>query len=153
MGAEFGAHQPLHLGMIFGAHFASAEIFLNDRRTDVAGHDDDGIFEIYGAALAIGKPAIIEHLEEDIKNIMVRFFNFIEQHHAIGAAADGFTELPALFVADVTGRRADEPSHSVFFHVFAHVNADHGVFVIEEEFSERTGGLGFADAGWAKENK
>ena len=41
----------------------------------------------------------------------------------------------------------------VLLHVFAHVDADHGVLVVEEEFGERARELGFADAGRAEEDE
>lgn len=47
---------------------------------DIRGQDDDGIFEIDGAALAIGDAAIVEHLKEDIENIVVGLLDFIEKN-------------------------------------------------------------------------
>ena len=84
---------------------------------------------------------------------MVGLLDFIEQDDAVRAAADGFAKLAALFIADVTGRRADKPRDGVLLHVFAHVNADHGVFVIEKKFSEGAGGFGFADARGAEKDE
>ena len=55
--------------------------------TDVAGHDDDGVLEVNGAALRIGDTAIVQNLEHDIPHILVRFFDFIEKHNGIGLAA------------------------------------------------------------------
>jgi len=42
-------------------------------RTDVRGHDDNCILEIDRASLAVGDPSIVEHLQEDIENVVVRF--------------------------------------------------------------------------------
>ena len=103
--------------------------------------------------LAVGEAAIIEHLQQNIENVVVRFFDFIEEHDGIRPAPDRFAELAAFFVADVARRRADEPGDGVFLHVFAHVDADHGVFVIEQKFRERAGGFGFADAGRPEKNE
>ena len=117
--------------MIFWREVPAIKIFLNDRRTDVAGHDDDGVFEIDGAALAIGEPAIIEHLQENIENVGMGFLDFVEEDHTIGPAAHRFTQLAPFFIADIARRSADEPRDGVFLHVFAHVDADHGILVIE----------------------
>ena len=122
-------------------------------RADVAGHDDDRVLEIDGAALAVGDAAVVEDLEQDVEDVVVRFFDFVEEHDGIGLAADGLAELAAFLVADVAGRRADEPGDAVLLHVFAHVDADHGVLVVEEEFGERVGEFGFADAGGAEEDE
>src|SRR5439155_24464754 len=43
-------------------------------RSDVTSHDDDGIFEIDGAALPIGQPTIIKELEQDVEYFWRRFF-------------------------------------------------------------------------------
>ena len=52
-------------------------------------------------------------------------------------AAHGLGELAALVVADVAGRRADEPGHGVLLHVLRHVDLDHRVLVAEQELGER----------------
>ena len=68
-------------------------------------------------------------------------------------AAHGLGELAALLVADVAGRRADEPRHGVLLHVLRHVDADHRVLRVEHELRQRAGELGLADAGRAEEEE
>ena len=114
-----------------GGAGVGGEEFLDDGGADVAGHDDERVLEIHGAALAVGEAAVVQHLEEDVEDVGVGLFDFVEQDHAVGAAADGFAQLAAFLVADVAGRRADEPGDGVLLHVFAHVNADHGVFIVK----------------------
>ena len=82
----------------------------------VGGHDDDAVAEVDGAALAVGEATVVEQLQEDVEDLGVGFFDFVEEHHAVGAAADGFGELTALVVADVTGRGADQPADGVLLH-------------------------------------
>src|SRR5690242_21959197 len=43
----------------------------------------------------------------------------------LGTAAHRFGELPALFVADVARRRADQARHRVLLHVLAHRSEEH----------------------------
>lgn len=62
-------------------------------------------------------------------------------------------ELAALLVPDVPGRSTDQPGHAVLLAVFAHVDADHGPLVVEEEVGERLGQLGLADAGGTEEEE
>ncbi len=71
----------------------------------------------------------------------------------IRLAPDGLAQLAAFLVADIAGRRADQTRDGVFLHVFAHVDADHGVLVVEQKFRERARQLRFADAGRAEENE
>ena len=50
----------------------------------------DGVFEIDGAALAVGDAAVVEHLEEDVEDLGMGFFDLVEEDDGIGLAADGF---------------------------------------------------------------
>ena len=76
-----------------------------------------------------------------------------KQHHGVGLAADLLGQLPALFVAHVAGRRAEEPRDGELLHVLGHVDADQGVLVAEEVLGQRPGQLGLADAGGAEEDE
>ena len=103
------------------------------------------IFEIHRPALPIGQAAVVQDLQHDVEDVVVSFFDFVEQDHRVRAPAHGFSELPAFFVADVARRRADQPRDRVLLLVFGHVDADHGVFVVEQEVGEGAGELGFTD--------
>ena len=121
--------------------------------TDVGGHDDDGVFEIDGATLAVGQAAIVEDLEEGIKDIGVGFLNFIKKNDTVGATADGFGKLAALLVTDIAWRRPDEAGDGMFFHVFGHIDADDSLFTIEKSGGKSAGEFGFAYAGRSKKKK
>ena len=41
------------------------------------------------APLAVFHPAFIKDLEEDLVDVRVCFFNFVQQHHAIRTTAHG----------------------------------------------------------------
>ena len=56
-------------------------------RADVARHDDDGVFEIDRASLAVRDAAIVEHLQQHVENIVMRLFDFVEEHHRNTASA------------------------------------------------------------------
>ena len=83
----------------------------------------------------------------------MRLLELVEQHHRVGAAADGLGELPALVEADVAGRRADEPGDGVARLVLAHVDAHDRVVVVEELLGERLCQLGLTDARGAEEDE
>ena len=122
-------------------------------RADVRRHDDDGVFEIDRSSLPVRDPPVIEHLQQHVEHVLVRFLDFIEEHHRIRLAPDRFAQLPAFFVADVTRRRTDQARDGVFLHVFAHVDPDHGLLVIEQKFRERARQFRFPHPGWPKENE
>ena len=52
---------------------------LDDGRTNVRSHHDDRIFKVDRTSLAIGQTPIVQHLQQDIKDIRMGFFNFVEQ--------------------------------------------------------------------------
>ena len=120
---------------------------------DVRGHDHHGVLEVHRAALAVGQPAVVQHLQQHVEDLGVRLLDLVEQHHGVRPAAHGLGELAALLVADVAGRRADQPRHRVLLHVLAHVDADHRLLGVEQELRQRPGQLGLADAGGPEEQE
>ena len=83
----------------------------------------------------------------------MRFFDFIEQHNRVGPASNLLGELAAFFVADVSGRGANQAGDGVFLHVLGHVNADQGMLIIKKEFRQSAGKFGFADAGGTEKDE
>src|SRR5262245_14455777 len=84
---------------------------------------------------------------------MVSFLDLVEKHHAIGTASYSFAQLASLLITDVSRWSADQSCHTVLLHVFAHVNTDYGVFVVEEEFGQRARQLRLADTSRTEKDK
>ena len=120
---------------------------------EVRGQDDDRVGEIDGAALAVGQPAVVEHLEEDVEDVRMRLLDLVEQHDLIGPPPHRLGQHAAFLIADIARRRADQPGDAVLLHELGHVDPDHGVGIVEQEFGERLGQLGLADAGRAEEQE
>src|SRR5258708_13761466 len=99
---------------------------------DVGCHDNEGVLEIHGAALAVGEPTVIEDLQKDIEYVVMRLFDFIEEQDTIGLAADRFGELPPFFITDVTRRRTDETSYGMLLLLFPHIDAHHLVLALKQ---------------------
>ena len=76
----------------------------------------------------------------------MRLLDLVEEDDRIRLAAHRLGELAALVVADIAGRRADEPRNGVLLHVLGHVDADERGLGIEERLGQRLGQLGLADA-------
>src|SRR5512135_2475452 len=77
-------------------------------RSYIARHDNDGIFEVDGTPLTIGQATIIKQLQQDVEDFRSGFFDLIEEHDAVRAAAHGLGQLPSLFVANIARRRTDQ---------------------------------------------
>ena len=83
----------------------------------------------------------------------MRLLDLVEDHDGIRAAAQGFGELPGIFVADISGRRAHQAADGMAFHELGHIQLDQGFFAAEHELGQRFGQLGLADAGRAEEHE
>ena len=153
LGPEVRPEHPVDLRAGFGRDLAVGDAVEDELAAQVTGHDQDGVLEVYGAALAVGDPAVVKHLQEDVEDIRMGFFHFIKQHDAVGVAADRFGQLAALVVSHISGRRPDEPGDAELLHVFGHIDPDHVLLVVEQCLRQRLGQLGFADAGRTEEQE
>ena len=133
-----------------GPGFVRSQL-LDQVRSDVAGHHDDGVLEVDGAALAVRQAAVFEDLQQHVEDIGVGFLDLVEEDHGIRPAPDRFRKLAAFLVTDISRRRTDQARSGELLHVFRHVEADHGLLVVEEKLGQGSGQLGFANARWAQE--
>ena len=157
--AQFLAQQVHHLLLDLPEHLVAillgdvAGFFQNQVRPHIGGHDDDGILKIHRMALAVGQATVFQHLQQDIVDFRMGLFDLIEQHHRIGSPPHRFGQLAAFIVADIAGRGPDQTGDRMALHIFRHVDAHHGILIIEEEFRQRPGQFGFAHPGGAKEDE
>ncbi|MNP40986.1 hypothetical protein D3C76_1346620 [compost metagenome] len=97
---------------------------LQQVAAEVGRHEDDRIAKIDLPSLSITHEAAVEHLIEQVEHITVGLLDFVQQHHAIGALANGFGEYATLAVTHITWRRALELTDGVRFLVLRHVERD-----------------------------
>ncbi len=83
----------------------------------------------------------------------MRLLDLVEQHDGIRFATHRLAELAAFLEAHIARRRADQSRDAVFFHVLAHVDADHGVLVVEEKLGQRFAQLRFTHARRSEEDE
>ena len=119
----------------------------------VRGHDDDGVAEVHGAALGVGKTALLQNLQQDVEHIRMRLLDLVEEHHRVRALAHGLGELAALVEAHVARRRTHQAAHRVLLHVLGHVEGQKRVLGVEQELGQRLGKLGLAHARRAQEDE
>ena len=79
--------------------------------------------------------------------------DLVEEDDRIRATADLLRQLTGLVVADVAGRGTDETRHRVAFAELAHIESDHGRFVVEQGLRQSLRQLRLSDAGGAEEEE
>src|SRR5436305_1472679 len=79
--------------------------------TGVAGHDDDGVLEVYRASLSIGQASIVHDLQQGVEDFWMRLLNFIEQDDTVRATTHLLGQLTTLVIANVA-RRATEQTRN-----------------------------------------
>ena len=72
----------------------------------------------------IGQLAVIHDLQEDVEQVRMGLFDFVEQKHAMGMLIDRVGQQAALVETDIAGRCADQARNRVALHIFRHVEAD-----------------------------
>ena len=119
----------------------------------VGRHEHHGVAEIDSPPLAVREAAVLEHLEEEVEGAGVGLLHFVEEDDGVGAAADGLGEAAPLLVAHIAGRGPDEARGVGLVGELAHVDADQGILVVEEEFRQGPGDFGLAHARGAQEEE
>ena len=137
--------------MRFGCHIL--EVFTNQGRSHVTGHNNDRILEVDNTSLIVGQPSIIQYLQKDIEYIRMSLFDFIKQDDRIRFTADRFRQLATFIIADISRRRTNQTSRTKLFLIFTHIDTSHHILVVEQIFRQRFGQLCLTDTCRTEENK
>ena len=63
-------------------------------RAEVRGEHHHRVGEVDVAALAVGEPALLEHLEQEHQHVAVRLLDLVQQHHRDGRRRTGSVSWP-----------------------------------------------------------
>src|ERR1051325_8240592 len=124
-----------------------------EARAEVAGHDDQRVAEVHLVAQRVREDAVLQDLQEDVRDVRMRLLDLIEEDDRVRIAAHALGELAAFLVAHIARRRADELGDGVLLHVLRHVEADQMLLRAEEELGQPSRHLGLPDARGAKEDE
>ena len=102
----------------------------------VACHDDNGVLEVYGATLVVGKTTIVQYLQEDVEDIGMSLLYLVKQYHRVWFATHSLCKLTTLIVANVSWRRTDKTTNTELLLILAHINTCHHRLVVEEIFCQ-----------------
>ncbi len=89
--AEFGAEEILdRFHVLAGVVGGKADgPFVHLPRPGIGGHDQDNIAEIRLPAGIVGQRRMVHDLKQNIENIRMGLFDFIEQQYTVRVLADG----------------------------------------------------------------
>src|SRR2546421_12225065 len=158
---QFAEHLTLHTlivslispGLVLRLLEAHRSLFIEQGCTDIRGHDNDRIAEVYRTSFGISQLAIFKDLEKHVEDIGMSLFDFIEQDHTVGFTAYRLSQLATFLVTDVSGRCPDQTSRGMALHKLGHVDFDQGLFAPEHKFGKRLGQFGLTDTRWTHEDK
>src|SRR6185312_16114661 len=109
-------YRTLHAGIVLLAPRSFLELRLNHLRPQVGGHDDDRVAEVDRPPLAVGEPAVVQHLQQHVEHVLVSLLDLIEKDDGIGPPAHSLSQVTALVVTNITRRRPDQAGHRVALH-------------------------------------
>jgi hypothetical protein len=144
--AELGGKDSLDLGHLVAGLPGRGEThrcFLDRFLSGVGSHDDHHVTEICFAPVVIGQCAVVHDLQQDVVDVGMRFFDFVEQQDTVRLLGDGLGHQSTLIETNVPGRRTDQARYRVTFHVFRHVETHE---LVAEAVRQLLGNLRFADA-------
>ena len=132
---------------------AEAQTLSPELASHVGGHDHNGIAEADPAAGGIRQHSLLHNLQQNPQHLRMGLLQLVEKHQAVGTAADGLRQLAPLLIAHIAGRGADEPGHGLLFHIFRHIQPEHGLPGTENLLGQHPTQLGFSYAGGAGEEQ
>ena len=89
--------------------------------TSVGGHDQHHVAEIRFTPVIVGQRAVIHHLQQQVKDIRVRFFDFIQQQYRMRMLNNSIGQQTALVETDIPRRRTNQAADGVAFHILGHI--------------------------------
>ena len=128
-------------------------VTINQLRSQIRGHYDNGVAEINLMAFGIGEMAILHDLQQHVENFRMGLLDLIEQDNGIRTFAQRSGELPLLLIADVAWRRSDQARHIVSLHELRHVQLDQRTLAAKHEFGQSLSTESLAHARWPQEDK
>ena len=92
-------------------------------RARVRRHDQHDVAKIGFASRVVGERRVIHDLQQNVEQIGMRLFDFVEQDDRVWLTPHGIGKQATLIETDVTWRRANQTADRVLFRILAHVIA------------------------------
>ena len=91
LGTESGAQRAVHF--LARALRVVAEVSQGGAG-EVRRHDEDRVPEVHGAALAVCQTPIVEDLQQDVEDVLVRLLDLVEEQHGVRSARTASVSWP-----------------------------------------------------------
>ena len=128
-------------------------MFDNHLIAEVGGEEEDDVFTVNQAALAVRHLALVKRLVEQVEHIRVRFFHFIEKYHRVGFLADGLSQHAAFAIADIARRGTNQPRDGVLLLELGHIDGGQVLATAVEQLCQLQDGFGFTHATGTSQQK
>src|SRR5450830_1184595 len=92
--------------------------------TRIGGHHNDHVAEVSLATVVVGQGAMIHHLQQNVEDVGMGLFDFIEQQHRMRLLGNRFGQQTTLVETDITRWRTDQAADRMTLHVLGHVKAN-----------------------------
>jgi hypothetical protein len=84
-------------GFFAAIHYRLCQVL----RSQVGGHNDDGVLEIHGPALAIGQQTVVKDLTKNVEHSRTCLLHLIEEDDTVWAPPDLLRQLTAILMATI----------------------------------------------------
>ena len=74
--------------------------------------------------MSVRNSPVVKYLKQNVHNIGVCLFDFVEKHHGIRSAPYFLRKLTAVVVAHISGRRSHNAGNGKLIHKLAHIETD-----------------------------
>src|SRR5215212_6400547 len=132
LGPEMMPHDLHHVLFELLEGLVLSGVGLDPLGSHVRGHNNYRVLEVHGSPLRVGKPAVVEDLQEDVEDVRMGFLDLIQEQDRVRTAPHALGELSSLLVAHVARRSPHKPGDGVALLELTHVNAHHRRLVPEE---------------------
>ena len=72
-----------------------------------------------------------------MKNLRMRFFNFIKKHNSIRLSSNSLCQLSSLLITNISWRRPNQSRYRMLFHILRHINSDQSILIIKQGICKR----------------
>ena len=110
----------------------------------IAGQQNNSVAKVDLPTLAVGHNAFVKDLIKRVQHFGMGLFSLVQQDNRIGFLAHRLGQHPALAIADIARRRAEQARDRMLFLIFRHIDDGHLPPAAKQNLGNGGGGLRLA---------